>query len=437
MCAEGAQGWLEGGVTYKQEYNYENLLSAVKKMNGTCTGGTVLETTSFLYDGDGNLVKKINPDGTKTIYVGGIYEVDKDAFNTVTRTVTYYPAGGAMRISIVGGSNSVYYILKDHLGSASVVTDSTGTIVGEQRYYPYGETRVTSGTIYTDKLFTGQREMAGLGIYHYGARFYSPRTGRFLSADTIVPGAANPQAFNRYSYVLGNPLRYTDPTGHAFYSDPYETSDGTCDPGDTSCNWVDTGNSNNNNNNGNDDHANDPLPPQEPEPEESDFLDWLFDIFDNYNYYGGTGDMPLFQLYTWMYDVDITARFAVLYSNNSPLTVNLFPQAGLRNVFYQTNDGFSLYGSTTPNFGYAQSLPHNIASSVSGINVNPITGSTTSELSIGFGPITIRESVTTEVTVRPMETLAATIGGGVALAIYFFGPVAGPEVIRQLAPALR
>jgi len=85
--------------------------------------------------------------------------------------------------------------------------------VGEQRYYPYGETRVTSGTIYTDKLFTGQRDV-GVGIYHYGARFYSPKLGRFLSPDTIVPGAANPQAWNRYSYVLGNPLKYIDPTGH-------------------------------------------------------------------------------------------------------------------------------------------------------------------------------------------------------------------------------
>jgi RHS repeat-associated protein len=184
---------VENGITYKQEYNYENLLSAVKKMNGTCTGGTVLETTSFVYDGDGNLVKKVKPGGSKTIYIGGIYEVDKDASDAVMRTITYYPAGGAMRINISGGSNSVYYILKDHLGSASVVTDSTGTIVGEQRYYPYGETRFTSGTIYTDKLFTGQRD-TGLGIYHYGARFYSPKTGRFLSADTIVPGAANPQA---------------------------------------------------------------------------------------------------------------------------------------------------------------------------------------------------------------------------------------------------
>jgi uncharacterized protein RhaS with RHS repeats len=66
-------------------------------------------------------------------------------------------------------NSTLYYILKDHLGSASVVTNASGVTVGEQRYYPYGETRLTTGTIYTDKLFTGQREMTGLGIYHYGA----------------------------------------------------------------------------------------------------------------------------------------------------------------------------------------------------------------------------------------------------------------------------
>jgi RHS repeat-associated protein/uncharacterized repeat protein (TIGR01451 family) len=191
---------VEGGLTYTQTFDAENRLVSV-----TVSG----QTTQFIYDGDGNLVKKINPGGSKTIYVGGIYEVDKTSGGTVTRTVTYYPAGGAMRIN-----STLYYVLKDHLGSASVVTDATGNTVGEQRYYPYGETRLTTGTIYTDRLFTGQREMTGLGIYHFGARFYSPRLGRFLSADSIVPGFSNPQAFNRYSYVLGNPLKYTDPTGH-------------------------------------------------------------------------------------------------------------------------------------------------------------------------------------------------------------------------------
>jgi hypothetical protein len=57
-----------------------------------------------LTDGDGNLVKKINPGGSKTLYVAGIYiipfgdEVDKNSGGTVTGTKTYYPAAGAMRV---------------------------------------------------------------------------------------------------------------------------------------------------------------------------------------------------------------------------------------------------------------------------------------------------------------------------------------------------
>jgi RHS repeat-associated protein len=154
--------------------------------------------------------------------------VDKNSGGTVVNTKTYYPAVGAMRVG-----STLYYMLKDHLSSASVVSDASGTIVGEDRFTPFGETRFTTGTMLTDKLYTGQREMAGLGIYHYQARFYSPKLGRFLSADTIVPGYANPQAFNRYSYVLNNPVKLTDPTGHQCSGEPEECfeDDGTMGPG--------------------------------------------------------------------------------------------------------------------------------------------------------------------------------------------------------------
>jgi RHS repeat-associated protein len=191
---------VEGGLTYTQTFDAENRLITV-----VVSG----QTTSFVYDGDGNLVKKINPGGSKTLYVAGIYEVDKSSGGTVTGTKTYYPVAGAMRVG-----STLSYVLKDHLGSASVVTNTSGTIIGEDRFYPFGETRFTTGTMQTDKLFTGQREMVGLGIYHYGVRFYSPKLGRFLSADTIVPGVYNPQNLNRFSYVRNNPLRYIDPTGH-------------------------------------------------------------------------------------------------------------------------------------------------------------------------------------------------------------------------------
>jgi hypothetical protein len=68
----------------------------------------------------------------------------------------------------------VYYLLGDHLGSTSLTVDASGNKVSEMRFKPYGETRYSgppAGTP-TDYRFTGQRRLAGLGLYHMGARFY-------------------------------------------------------------------------------------------------------------------------------------------------------------------------------------------------------------------------------------------------------------------------
>jgi RHS repeat-associated core domain len=133
------------------------------------------------------------------------------------------------------------YFLSDHLGSTSLVLKADGTILQQQRYLPFGQPRtmppfatVTS----TDLTYTGQRSLPNTGLMDYKARFYSPALGRFIQPDSIIPGIAKPQSWNRFSYVGNNPTKYNDPTGHMQESDPYEESDGVCDPGDTSCNWI-------------------------------------------------------------------------------------------------------------------------------------------------------------------------------------------------------
>ncbi len=87
-------------------------------------------------------------------------------------------------------------------------------MVAESRHHPYGVERWRRGTFPTDYRYTGQRREEGLGLYLMGARWYDPALSRWLSVDTLVPGEGEPQALNRYSYVLGNPLGYIDPLGH-------------------------------------------------------------------------------------------------------------------------------------------------------------------------------------------------------------------------------
>jgi RHS repeat-associated protein len=141
----------------------------------------------------------------------------------------YYYAGAqlmAMRVLTGTTGNTLYYLHSDHLGSTSVTTSITGTVLARQYYSPYGSVR-SGGGLPTDIGFTGQRAESGLGsLMFFRARMYSPVLGRFISADTIVPGAGNPQAFNRYSYSLSNPLKYIDPSGH----DPCTAVAGTYEP---------------------------------------------------------------------------------------------------------------------------------------------------------------------------------------------------------------
>jgi RHS repeat-associated protein len=173
------------------------------------------EITTFVYDGNGVRVKKIDPDDSVTYYVGGIYEV-LSTTTGITKT-SYYYAGAqrvAMRIT-AGVSTTVIYLHGDHLGSTSLTTSAGGQVVARVLYYPYGEERYTVGTLTTDYGYTGQRKNGYLDTYSMGARDYDPRLGRWLSADTIVPNPANPQSFNRFAYVQNNPLKYTDPSGHA------------------------------------------------------------------------------------------------------------------------------------------------------------------------------------------------------------------------------
>jgi hypothetical protein len=50
-------------------------------------------------------------------------------------------------------------------------------------------------------------------LHDYVARHYAQPLGRWIALDTVVPDPADPQSLNRYSYVLNNALRYSDPTG--------------------------------------------------------------------------------------------------------------------------------------------------------------------------------------------------------------------------------
>ncbi|MCP4298624.1 MAG: RHS repeat-associated core domain-containing protein, partial [Proteobacteria bacterium] len=77
----------------------------------------------------------------------------------------------------------------------------------------------STGTETVTHKYTSQELDQESGLMYYNARYYDPTMARFITPDTMIPDASNSQAYNRYAYVLNNPVVYTDPTGH-FSMDP-------------------------------------------------------------------------------------------------------------------------------------------------------------------------------------------------------------------------
>lgn len=123
-----------------------------------------------------------------------------------------YHYAGSIKVAMRTGSSTLNFLLSDHLGSNAITTSSSGVKNSEIRYMPWGTTMYTSGSSPTTMQYTGQRLESSLGLLFYNSRWYDPAAGRFIQADSIVPGGVQGQ--DRYAYSYNNPVKYTDPSGH-------------------------------------------------------------------------------------------------------------------------------------------------------------------------------------------------------------------------------
>jgi RHS repeat-associated protein len=120
------------------------------------------------------------------------------------------------------------YVTQDHLGSTRLLTSATGGQLARYDYLPFGgeinppwsDRSTVSGYVDSDHMnpkFTGKPRdyESGLGLDYFGARYYSSAQGRFTSPDPLLNSGhpSDPRSWNRYTYTLNNPLKYTDPDG--------------------------------------------------------------------------------------------------------------------------------------------------------------------------------------------------------------------------------
>jgi RHS repeat-associated protein len=210
----------------------------------------------FIYGADGNRVVQETSGGghtARTIYVGlgatgrSLFERTRRDDGTVEDTHFLYAPGehngNAFAIKVAHGmslsSPTMSFNHFDHLGSVTAVSDEQGQVVNAAwgganatvaGYDPWGARRSPDGhsadpssfqPLPGHREFTGHETIPGVGLINMNGRVYDPMIGRFLSPDPNVQFVGDLQSYNRYSYVLNNPLRYTDPTGY-FLDSPSE-----------------------------------------------------------------------------------------------------------------------------------------------------------------------------------------------------------------------
>ncbi len=165
------------------------------------------------------------PDGTVVYTPFPNYEREVTDGGAVTERATYTIAGQMVAVRAAG---VLYYTYTDHLGNVVLLSKTNGSIVSgsNARYDPFGNYRTWPGSnvnpTISDRGFTGHiHDNTGdyptqnVGLIYMNARYYLPEVGRFISPDSIVPEAENPQSYNRYSYVRNSPMNFIDPTGHS------------------------------------------------------------------------------------------------------------------------------------------------------------------------------------------------------------------------------
>jgi RHS repeat-associated protein len=193
---------------------------------------TSSQTRLFRYDGLGGRVTREDASG-KILYLGRLYEHrDTIAMGQMDSFMVYGEPGLVAQVDYpASGPKKVHYVVGDPIDSATLVTDGSGAIEERVYYDPFGARVDVVGQPVADPVastsfgFTGHEE-DGAGLVNMQGRIYDRAQYRFLSPDAVVAAPLFGQAYNPYSYVLNNPLNYSDPTGFepeppCKYEDPY------------------------------------------------------------------------------------------------------------------------------------------------------------------------------------------------------------------------
>ena len=230
----GGEGQGEGDI----DLSYDANGNTTRKVDNT---QTPVEQTDFSYDSRDQLVQVIRgPPASQTAL--GLYDYDyrglrirqtnTERGDVHTRyddrsileernlnsndLIAHYRYG--LRQHSLSTDSTTQYYHQASLGTTATLTNQSGTIDTAYRTDAFGEITEQEGESNTQnrQVFTG-KEHDQTGLVYFGARYYDPQLGRFITQDTYLGDPNTPPSLHRYLYAYANPTVYIDVDGHAAY----------------------------------------------------------------------------------------------------------------------------------------------------------------------------------------------------------------------------
>ena len=124
----------------------------------------------------------------------------------------------AALVCIIGtqplSADTVTYIVTDPAGSPIAGMNQAGAITWRENYQPFGEKLENAPASTDNDIWFGGKEFDDdTELSFFGARYYEPTIGRFVSIDPQGFDEENIFSFGRYAYGNNNPYKFVDPDG--------------------------------------------------------------------------------------------------------------------------------------------------------------------------------------------------------------------------------
>ena len=193
-------------------------------------GGT---SSEFLYGPERQRIRQTSlKDGKGSLiyYAGALYEEHRRG-STVDKKHSINTPEGVVAIETWFSSGAVRrdYLHRDHLSSVDVITNDAGDVSERLSFDAFGKRRgvnwqgnPSNAASLTARGYTSHEQLDNVGLIHMNGRVYDPTLGRFISADSFIQAPLNTQSYNRYSYVMNNPLSLVDPSGFSWLSSTFK-----------------------------------------------------------------------------------------------------------------------------------------------------------------------------------------------------------------------